>query len=149
MQKTVSLCSLDVIDGTVSVLDTGVEPASGVAQVNTLNRKSKDDVQYVAFLVSEYGPGYGAWRTLIERQRQIRDEGYTAEHDAEHANGELVQAAIAYACIHTPDPEVAAVWPWEMESFKLATPERDLERAAALLTAEIDRRVAESLGSGK
>ena len=32
-----------------------------------------------------------------ERQRQIANEGFTAEHDAQHKNGELCKAAIAYA----------------------------------------------------
>jgi hypothetical protein len=38
----------------------------------------------------------GAARILLERQRQIRKEGWDAEHDDAHVNHELAQAAICY-----------------------------------------------------
>jgi hypothetical protein len=36
-----------------------------------------------------------------ERQRQIDEEGWSPEHDDEHVNGELAQAAVAYAAAAT------------------------------------------------
>lgn len=39
----------------------------------------------------------GAERIAVERERQIYDEGWTAEHDDKHADGELIGAARAYA----------------------------------------------------
>ena len=39
----------------------------------------------------------GAERITMERQRQIEQEGWTAEHDKEHTNGELAMAACCYA----------------------------------------------------
>lgn len=39
----------------------------------------------------------GAGLIAMERQRQIRQEGWTADHDDEHTMGELSLAAHAYA----------------------------------------------------
>lgn len=84
-----------------------------------------------------------------ERQRQIEQEGWTPEHDAEHGKGELAEAAACYAM-----PERARqtgvsdlLWPWDEKWWK-PTPNdriRELVKAGALIAAEIDRlqRVAE------
>ena len=85
-----------------------------------------------------------------ERQRQIEVEGWTAEHDSQHKNGELANAAVCYAM--TPDLEnlmcntwdnnfIIEVFPFEMSWLK-RTPNnrvRDLVKAGALIAAEIDR----------
>lgn len=85
-----------------------------------------------------------------ERQRQIEIEGWTAEHDSQHKNGELANAAVCYAM--TPDLEnfmcntwdnnfIIEVFPFEMSWLK-RTPNnrvRDLVKAGALIAAEIDR----------
>lgn len=92
-----------------------------------------------------------------ERQRQIEQEGWTPEHDAEHGEGELAEAAACYAM-----PERARqipvegetdldtgnatgvselLWPWDKTSWK-PTPSnriRELVKAGALIAAEIDR----------
>lgn len=93
-------------------------------------------------------PGPGVLRIIRERVRQVHGEGWTAEHDdAEHGYGELARAASCYAC---GDDEY---WPWDAYWWKPAwrigrviqTPDdarlriRDLERAGALIAAEIDR----------
>ena len=39
----------------------------------------------------------GIERIAAERQRQIEQEGWTAEHDDGHVNGELAMAAALYA----------------------------------------------------
>jgi hypothetical protein len=78
-----------------------------------------------------------------ERRRQIEAEGWTAEHDDAHANGELAKAAGCYALYDNrkayprfmpPEP-----WPFDWCWWKPANRRRDLVRAAALIIAEIER----------
>lgn len=94
----------------------------------------------------------GAALVAIERMRQIDDqesggEGYADEHDDRYRDGELVRAACCYA--HAAggySPSIAPVWPWGPEFDKRPAPDasdeekvRALEKAGALLCAEIDR----------
>jgi hypothetical protein len=83
----------------------------------------------------------GVERIAAERQRQITQEGWTPEHDAEHESGELGQAAVCYINHACPvDWEIHAEWPWLPSWWKpSADPIRDLEKAGALIAAEIDR----------
>lgn len=75
---------------------------------------------------------------LAERQGQIEREGWTPEHDDEHASGELADAAACYAL--SGDPKVPPPeWPWATEWWKPKDRRHDLVRAAALLLAEIER----------
>lgn len=80
--------------------------------------------------------------TLIahERARQISQEGWTPEHDDGHAN-DLVLAAIAYCYegIRQEHPMALAVWPWDEEWWKPSDRIRNLEKAGALIAAELDR----------
>ena len=99
-----------------------------------------------------------------DRARQINEEGWLPEHDAEHSEGELAMAACCYAAptriyikkdvangYLLTDP-----WPWTEEWDKrqrehggnvLANPDnqvkelrvRNLVKAGALIAAEIDR----------
>lgn len=76
----------------------------------------------------------------VERRRQIEAEGWTPEHDDQHADGghgghpALPQAAACYAL----GEQVR--WPWAEEWWKPGpTRRRDLIKAAALLVAEIER----------
>jgi PAS domain-containing protein len=86
----------------------------------------------------------GAERIAAERQRQLDVEGWTLEHDDEHDDGELVQAAIAYAFVGAgADPQVARFdFPrgWHSDWWKPSDdPIRNLVVAGALIAAEIDR----------
>lgn len=84
-----------------------------------------------------------------ERWRQQEAEGWTPEHDDQHAKGELAAAAAAYAfeaslSDHIRDKdwsngETPACWPWSREWWKPKDRRRDLIRAAALLVAEVER----------
>ncbi len=98
----------------------------------------------------------------MERDRQIRAEGYSRDHDDGHVDGELLAVAVAYRT-HATKPgrlkteartirgprwawwhkaETVVVpegWPWGAKHWKPKTPARDLERAGALCLAEIDR----------
>ena len=84
----------------------------------------------------------GSERIAAERQRQIEEEGWTPEHDAEYTNGELAGAAIAYtiATLIPNDRGEPEWWPWDSDWWKPSDdPIRNLEKAGALLAAEIDR----------
>ncbi len=95
-------------------------------------------------------PASGAGLIAIERHRQVIQEGWTAEHDAEHINGELAIAGVLYAL---PEPLreqrilrdlfMSAV-NWAAGWFKPRTRVEDLVRAGALMAAEIDRLKAEA-----
>lgn len=91
----------------------------------------------------------GAERIAAERQRQIDGKGYDAAHDDEHVGAEINLAAAQYldiafwTTIAPKDPgawDERACWPWEDSEFKPSRdPVRLLEKAGALIAAEIDR----------
>lgn len=77
---------------------------------------------------------------LAERQRQINTEGWKPEHDDEHVEGQLSDAAACYALFATDQRRpVPAHWPWSDDWWKQRGQRRDLVRAAALIIAEIER----------
>ena len=98
---------------------------------------------------------------LAERNRQIKAEGWTPEHDDAHKNGSLSRAGGFYAlnagaamwygttdttiCDAAPDG-----WPWAPEWWKPSEARRDLVKAAALILAEIERldRIQPPKGGG-
>lgn len=82
--------------------------------------------------------GRAALDVLVERQRQVAEEGWTPLHDDEHAAGEMAAAAACYALSAAGFPTVS-YWPWEHGEFKTTSPRRDLVKATALLLAEIER----------
>jgi hypothetical protein len=73
-----------------------------------------------------------------ERIRQKKDEGYAPEHDLEHVNGELIQAAICYAASDPARGRWPAGWQWKPSADR----KRELAKAGALIAAEIDRLLA-------
>lgn len=91
---------------------------------------------------------------IAERQRQIREEGWTPEHDDKYNDFQLALAAAGYAqnvadyageyCqpnssidwTDAPEPEA---WPWSPVWWKPSNPRRDLVKAGALILAEIER----------
>lgn len=79
---------------------------------------------------------------LAERQRQIRAEGWTPEHDDRYQTGQLATAAGCYAMftLAYPAGDPVGYWPWLPEWWKpSAEPRRNLIKAAALILAEIER----------
>ena len=109
----------------------------------------------------------GVERIAIERKRQVEVEEYDASHDAAHDGGELAIAAACYAAsaaherIYVRQDYAAQVrfvdpWPWEDRFDKrphdgnvLKDPDdgqtlRLLEKAGAMIAAEIDRRLRAS-----
>lgn len=91
----------------------------------------------------------GAELITAERQRQITVEHWTPEHDDEHTEGQLVQAAACYADLAAYQAAVGHSdfkmrmpmgWPWSIDWWKPSVyPERNLVKAGALLCAELDR----------
>ncbi|MGD9850129.1 MAG: hypothetical protein AB7T38_02560 [Nitrospirales bacterium] len=83
----------------------------------------------------------GVERIAKERQRQIEEGLWTAEHDGANTMGEMASAAACYAEVNqrkrrTP-PEK---WPWHaLWWHPNDDPIRNLEKAGALIAAEIDR----------
>jgi hypothetical protein len=91
----------------------------------------------------------GIERIAAERKRQIEEEGFTAKHDDQWKNGQLAMAAASYACVpdyyewDTEDSflDPPKIWPfdsfwWKPRRFDRI---RELEKAGALVAAEIDR----------
>jgi hypothetical protein len=99
-----------------------------------------------------YNGEFGSGVIAAERRRQIEAEKYTLEYDQRHTASELVRAAICYAYagwilagggaprqVRT-SAKIAVLWPWSHGEFKPAEdPLRNLEKAGALIAAEIDR----------
>lgn len=106
------------------------------------------------FAAACLGPGRDV---LAERSRQIEVEKWTPEHDSEHADYSLAQAAAAYAFGAAVDEakravmdefgpggmtaEIRQVWPksWAIGWFKPRNRRADLVKAGALILAEIER----------
>ncbi|MDJ3786454.1 DUF550 domain-containing protein [Salmonella enterica] len=94
-----------------------------------------------------------AWYDIMsERLRQIHMEGWAPEHDDTYDGGELAGAAACYArhvsargWVYAENPaayqdeDVPGDWPWAEEWWKPTTPYRDLEKAGALILAEMER----------
>lgn len=126
-------------------------PAERDDDIFVIERKSsglgRTKARYGATIAS--GPG----RIVAERIRQVEEEGYGAVHDAEHDKGELIRAAIAYAMEgmrpsgRINDVPAEVVWPWVSYFKPSEDPIRNLEKAGALIAAEIDRLLAEPRGS--
>ena len=87
-----------------------------------------------------------------ERRRQLTTEGWTAEHDDGHVNGELAMAAACFAVDDhlfraevRPSTGYAAatsyvpLWPWDDAWWKPMDRRQNLILAAALIVAEIER----------
>ena len=79
----------------------------------------------------------------MERERQIKEKGYTDEHDDNEIKESLVHAAVCYAIPYGPTRSVYAntFYPWGEDTFN-PTPDnriKELFKAGALIAAEIDR----------
>jgi hypothetical protein len=87
-------------------------------------------------------PLTGAELITQERERQMSEEGWTAEHDDEHTNNELARVGAIYA-LPAKFRFYAQAWPqtWSREWYKPTPQNRigELTKAGALIAAEIDR----------
>ncbi|MBN9304094.1 MAG: hypothetical protein BGO82_17115 [Devosia sp. 67-54] len=88
---------------------------------------------------------------LMERSRQIAAEGWTAEHDDQHDDGQLARAAAAYAIFaglprqfttlaQSMGRAIPMIWPWDAGWWKPSEQNRrNLVKAGALILAELER----------
>lgn len=95
----------------------------------------------------------GADLIRIERERQIKDEGWTADYDSQHTDGELALAAVAYILAGEENSScgfynATYFWPWKYDLWKPKDRLQNLVRAGALIAAEIDR-ILEDKGGEK
>jgi hypothetical protein len=102
-----------------------------------VSRNERQDIKLIAI---DPAAAEGVKLIAAERQRQVREEGWTPEHDAQHRGGQLRVAALCYAC-HAGDYRLQPplIWPWHPDSWKPKDAITDLVRAGALIAAEIDR----------
>lgn len=84
-----------------------------------------------------------------ERQRQLTEKGWTAEHDDQHQPGELSSGGVAYAiAAYEARPWLFCYrhWPFYMEQFHpKKDPIANLAKAGAMIAAEIDRELRKQL----
>lgn len=82
----------------------------------------------------------GTLLIAFERERQIEQEGWTAEHDDQWTSEELAYAAAFYA-LPEKYGELLSFWPFALEWNKKSQHNRlrQLQIAGALIAAEIDR----------
>lgn len=90
-------------------------------------------------------PTPGTVLIMQERERQIHEEGWTAEHDAEYPEGRLAQAGACYA-LKLANREMPLIWPFPPAWWKPSEdPVRNMVKAGALIAAEIDRMQAAAI----
>jgi hypothetical protein len=88
-----------------------------------------------------------AWKDVIsERVRQVTEEGWSAEHDDAHEDGEIERAGAAYAAeagsmVGGDLAHSAALdlWPWDWDWWKPGPRRGMLVKAGALILAAIER----------
>jgi hypothetical protein len=94
-------------------------------------------------------------RIAAERQRQIEKEGWTAEHDAKHKRGDLARAGACYAVREYlyptnvgPEDADKELWPFDKEWDKRKSTSviRGLEKAGALIAAELEKEIVWQAG---
>lgn len=98
----------------------------------------------IALQATVLSPTPSAAMTAIaaERERQKSVEGYTSQHDDEHFDGQIADAAACYALATTRGPKAsvfANLWPWDLLWWKPTDKRRNLVKAGALIVAEIER----------
>lgn len=86
----------------------------------------------------------GAALIVLERQRQVQEEGYDADHDLREGEVKLQRAAEAYLAMASGFPREAHYrWPWDPTAFKPSDDAvRMLVKAGALIAAAIDVHLA-------
>lgn len=121
--------------------------AEECARLNEENAKLKAQLDQ---LTSPVNSTTGAFLIVEERNRQIADEGYDAEHDRHETVSNLANAATSYLTYDSGLLNAQKVskgyWPWGEDLYKPRDRKRNLIRAGALIAAAIDRMQAEEEG---
>ncbi len=105
------------------------------------------DVRNIASELRANGVTDALLAVAAERVRQVSVEGWTPEHDDRHVEYEMAAAAgtyARYAGLSRNDRGLArgltpVKWPWDSSWWKPTTRRRDLEKAGALIIAEMER----------
>ena len=141
-------------DDQLKALLEGLEagPAFMTADPQALRELGKQIAAQAKEAVQPIPEGTQAERdVLAERQRQISVEGWSEDHDDEHAHGVLARAAASYALMaaacESEHPgiiswlsnEAMSVWPWDAKWWKSTDTRRNLIKAGALILAEVER----------
>lgn len=141
----------DPLDDSIACLEGHTWLTAQIRQQDTILRELylaalTDRRRLENLLLLDFKPeNRGATLIANERTRQMLVEGYTPEADDRYTEGEFIRAASAYTWAvwqRMQGHEVTTVptgWPWAPEDFKPRCDQRDLIRAAALLSAEVDR----------
>lgn len=114
----------------------------GRDRIHRLQRRISQLESEVAVELTE-----GVIRIAAERRRHIDVHHWSFNHDDMHTDGSLLSAAKCYLTVQqwvlrrSPTPgEAPPDWPWEAAAYKPSTSHmRNLEKAGALIAAEIDR----------
>lgn len=79
---------------------------------------------------------------LMERERQVAQEGFQPERDDGYTDGQLLKAAAVYLLRSAGLAllRVRNLWPWPIEWLKADDKYRNLVKAGALVIAEAERR---------
>ena len=131
----------------------------GLVRISVKGNKFKAEAAQISHSLSPRpaSTSSGVERIAAERKRQVEVEGWTAEHDVKHDTGDLARAAIHYAYEATrfrsaarwnPNQTSLPIWPFGIDQWKPSSTKglitmndaiRMLEKAGALIAAEIDR----------
>lgn len=112
-----------------------------------------DQIKETRALLETQSPTWsvGVKDLLTERRRQVQEEGHILERDDQYTEGQLAQAASAYA--FWADPRGArphdhidylnsgprGLWPWANKHWKPTSHRGMLIKAGALILAELER----------
>ena len=78
---------------------------------------------------------------FLERERQMKKEGFSRKHDDQYQDGQLERAAGCYAAAAggISTNFIYTVWPWGWNWWKMGTKRRCLVKAGALIIAAIEK----------
>lgn len=147
-KRTFQVCWLQTLGGGGEVLLSGLDADQATAALiehQRLAAAGELGHGVVVYLREEERPD-GVALIAGERRRQVEVEGWSAEHDDQWVQFELVMAAVCYLWIVAAS-HLARVarpplwWPWDWSWWKPdhEDPMRNLVKAGALVAAEIDR----------
>lgn len=131
------------------LLNSALSMAVGFSQEEKTTKEIEDLIGYI--LTESERPKTGAELIADERDRQITVEGFTPDKDKGYLCSELSDAAIMYAMrdywknrlpaeFVGDDKNPGWIWPFHADWWKPSDDRiRNLQKAGALIAAEIDR----------
>lgn len=126
------------------------ENARLVAEHGSLDCPACGGSGHIGDALAHPAPSDAVRDVLAERRRQVEVEGWTPEHDDQHAFEEMALAAACYANADPDDPPPPS-WPWNASWWKPRDRRRNLIRAAAPTDAMVraaDEAIVRTLVEG-